>query len=1150
MFESISNKEQANIFKIVSAKLKEPAKWLRWNYYCRFNVFSFNHLEQLFRIRFIVYSEHKKNILYKSKSLLIPVIKLLHLKSKKKFIEYKIESIKICDRCERLFVDGKKLASHIGSNKCKSAGFSKHVFVGKGYPFGENKELFTLLASLGISIPNSLRNLNTIATFDIETRYEKVSTLGGPNTNLDQKLIPFSYAMATNLKGVKDYFYYSMDGGLVFDSFWKKAHWLGTIAYNENLKQFKPVFKKLLKLKLQVRLAIVFDDNSISTQWGRDKNNRLKEHFNAIEGVISRLHKFIRQLPIFGFSSSRFDMMVFAPYLVKLVAQDPKSTSIVKRGGGMLIVSTKNFKILDFQSYVGPGFTLDRIIKLFAPELKVGKLIFPFSILSSNNLLERLNSSEFPSRDLFYNDLKREEISEDDYSKVLAFYLNMPTPRTLLAYLKLYNLHDVRPFLQAMLNFANIFKELTVINIYREAFTLPSIAKHILANNLDSGAIITLMNSEKTHNLISSGNRGGCSIIFHRACLSESAFPELNLPPEFYQVPGVKGKLGSVASYDCTAMYSACLLKKRVGLNDPFYYEGVDSKEKKFTGELNQSLKGAFMHKSMHMSELKALAYFEKIQREMGFCRNHKFITEFSGGQVSCGKLRLPVDGFCSSCRMIFSFQGCYFHPHLDCLLCKSTIKTPLGLSRMKHTKRIIKSLEEDGFQVFIVRECEFNRMKEKDPSVQKFLLKYFTPPYCKKLVTGKKLLNAVRNNTFFGLMQVGIRVPAHLREFYDRCPPFHILVDVKRSMLTEHQLKVVKESNLLTQPSTLLIPVLEAKKMTVSTDLLLFYLQKGFEVFKVYSAMSWLPGTPFLKLGEKIFSSRIKAAVDPNLAASARIWKLVGNCFFGTAMTNPEKFTKYTIIAGNSALDKALRNPLLKNIVEHHSSSTVNLEEEEVEDVDYNSSSYYELESQPNKMLFKYPISLAFFLLGSAKLSLLDFAYHLLNTVDICIVGSDTDNLLIASRSKTGNLNECVKEGQMKLWESRKAEFFTIDDSIAEYYRPLVYKLENVAHNCLALGAKSYIMFNNDEIDSIAQKTSLKGVQNRKANNLTPRRFIQTLLGDKFVAENRGFIRKNLSVYRYVTQKIAGRQVYLKRKCGFNTEKGTVEWLSTKSFF
>ena len=122
---------------------------------------------------------------------------------------------------------------------------------------------------------------------------------------------------------------------------------------------------------------------------------------------------------------------------------------------------------------------------------------------------------------------------------------------------------------------------------------------------------------------------------------------------------------------------------------------------------------------------LSSLQWLSYISAQRNIFIQHKF--NMSERRVA--KYSLPVDGFCKSTNEVFEFQGCVFH---GCGKCNTNRDSNGNLKELncfgkniqelqKSTQVKIEKLEEEGFTVYQIYECEWKKML-KQPHIAAFV--------------------------------------------------------------------------------------------------------------------------------------------------------------------------------------------------------------------------------------------------------------------------------------------------------------------------------------------------------------------------------------------------------------------------------------------
>jgi hypothetical protein len=134
------------------------------------------------------------------------------------------------------------------------------------------------------------------------------------------------------------------------------------------------------------------------------------------------------------------------------------------------------------------------------------------------------------------------------------------------------------------------------------------------------------------------------------------------------------------------------------------------------------------------------------------------------------------VDGFDSSTNTIYEFNGCYFHGH-NCELNPHEFNEKCNLPMSELYCRTLERqryLEDCGYRVVCIWECEYKHMRKTDENLQEFRLSYKQEPNGRSGMSVEQILSATRFGTMFGVVCCDIRVPDDKKDkFSEMCPIF-----------------------------------------------------------------------------------------------------------------------------------------------------------------------------------------------------------------------------------------------------------------------------------------------------------------------------------------------------------------------------------------
>ena len=181
--------------------------------------------------------------------------------------------------------------------------------------------------------------------------------------------------------------------------------------------------------------------------------------------------------------------------------------------------------------------------------------------------------------------------------------------------------------------------------------------------------------------------------------------------------------------------------------------------------------------------------------------------TRFNMGEKRVSKYSLPVDGYSNEQNTVYQFLGCFFHScnrcntnrkSLDCSLEEThPLKNIPHEDIRKKTADNRKKLEEEGFQVVEMRECEWLKIR-KQPEVSCFLKML-------KLLSPKRKLRHFKHNTL-RFSYHDIYTPNELKEKFKDFPLIIKNSFISREDIGDYMQNVAEEHNLLKKKQKCLI--------------------------------------------------------------------------------------------------------------------------------------------------------------------------------------------------------------------------------------------------------------------------------------------------------------------------------------------------------
>ena len=167
--------------------------------------------------------------------------------------------------------------------------------------------------------------------------------------------------------------------------------------------------------------------------------------------------------------------------------------------------------------------------------------------------------------------------------------------------------------------------------------------------------------------------------------------------------------------------------------------------------------------------------------------------------------------------------------------------KTPAKIRENdKERKEVILNA---GFRVIEQWECQWNQLKETDPEIKEFVRKLDCLP--QKLSTLETFLNAVWKENAYGIAEIDIHVPNHLKEHFKELPPIFKNTTVERQHLSAEMQDYANEFRLMKNGWKCLVASYFGEKIMLSTDYIKWCLEQGLVVTKCYQFLCYKKANP-----------------------------------------------------------------------------------------------------------------------------------------------------------------------------------------------------------------------------------------------------------------------------------------------------------------
>ena len=1063
-----------------------------------------------------------------------------------------------CSKCKKLWKNKFRLNRH--EKTCNGTG-QKHTYTGGVYiPPPSPLER---LSRHGLSVDAS-ETFPFRATFDFETYFEKDNL---PKTKkLDSKTVytarhvPLSVSVCSNVPGYDEPKF-----------FVNRSHLADREKNNQHLIDEFVDYLEEISLKsfelMKDKYAHVYDELAEREQAEREGSDQ-KIGLTAAS-LKDILDSYLQELPVLGFNSSNYDINVIKIYLFKKLcaageeeeaesmdgeingesiganeslderaaeeegeetvderAEESKWVTtrggvkyLVKQNNTFKCIATPSLKFLDINSYLAPGCSYAKYLAAFGVTEKKG--YWPYEYIDS---VARLEETELPPHSAFYSSLKNNNISESEYRECQRVWeeKDMQNLGDLLEY---YNNLDVQPFLCAIAEQTKFYQE-RGIDMFKDGIGVPGLTLRYLFKTLPSKDVyFSLFSDDQAdlHSLLRDNLVGGPSIIFDR-------YHEKGKT----QIRGGEKKVECLEGYDANALYLWSIMQ-----NMPTGTPVIRRKTDNFAPKR----RGKYGLLAREWIEWRA---HEKKKSESAF--KHKF----NHGEERLGKRNLPVDGWDPDSKTAYQFHGCAFHGCDKCKAGKKAFPHPFKpkvprAELIEKTREVTEYLRETvGVTVIEMWECEWRRLKARDPRIRAFLKKRslqssYTSPFDRdQEIDDKSIIEAVKNEKLFGLVQCDVEVPEGLREHFSEMQPIFKNADISKNDIGDFMKEYAEEHGLLSQPRRSLIGSFFAKQRLFTTPLLKWYLEHGIEVSNVTTVLEYEPSACFKKFGESVSEARRAGDIDSAKCILAETMKLIGNSSYGKTLTNINNHCDIYFLNDKDTAKK-INSPLFKKATPL-------------------SDDWNEVEMRKPNLIHKLPLHIGFFVYQYAKLRMVDFHYGLIDRFvdrsNYQLSEMDTDSYYMALSTPT--LEDAIRPELRRQFFEEYHHWFpspACDDHRADFIEsrvahrewqprvpccvqrkafdkrtPGLFKLEYKGDGIIALCSKTYLCFNGQNT-----KTSAKGISKR-LNHLTKEKYMRVLRSRQSGSGvNKSFRLHGRHMYTYTQTRDALSFFYIKRQVAAN---------------
>ena len=485
----------------------------------------------------------------------------------------------------------------------------------KGGVYRPPASIFERLDDEGIIVSPVLRYFPYRATFDFECFFT------GDNLPADTdhvqwvaRHVPLSVSVASNVPGYEPALCFVTDGDAdkLVGCMMTRLNTINDAAFASLLPLYADVLADLDARKYAWEEDIKEAEEEEEAEGGRN---------NPYQTLIGQLLGWLRQLPVIGFNSGKYDLNMIKRSFVPLLISN--NAAVIKRQNTYMCIYTDELKFVDICNYLAPGVSYAKYLTAYGCEL--GKGHFPYEYMDD---LQKLDERSLPPQAVFYSRLKNEGISNDDYARCQAVWRDNGM-ETLREYLIWCNNRDVTPFLDAIAKQAGFYKHQN-IDMCKDGISVPGLSLLHLFNDLPNDTYFVTFNRTNSdlHKIVKDNIVGGPAIIFHR-------YHEKNVT----RIRGGSELCRKIEGYDANALYLWSIMQDM-----PTGWYTRRREENKFRPQQAQP------YGQM------AIQWLTRESGRTGCTIRH----QGNGREKRIGKL--PVDGWCAETRTAYQFHGCFWH--------------------------------------------------------------------------------------------------------------------------------------------------------------------------------------------------------------------------------------------------------------------------------------------------------------------------------------------------------------------------------------------------------------------------------------------------------------------------------------------------------
>jgi hypothetical protein len=219
------------------------------------------------------------------------------------------------------------------------------------------------------------------------------------------------------------------------------------------------------------------------------------------------------------------------------------------------------------------------------------------------------------------------------------------------------------------------------------------------------------------------------------------------------------------------------------------------------------------------------------------------------------GYMEIPTNDVNKPYKIVFEYMGCFYHACPN--RCRESIQTQNAIE--EDYKRLY-NIENSVDKLVIMRSCEWYSLRKnlKISSKMSSFLGF-------RNVKEAQILDAVKNNQFFGIIKLDIKTPMHIQQKYEHLnfPFIFAKTEVTEEMLNPSTLESAKMLG-REFPHKCLTMRHNKNQIILATPMLRFYLSLGMEASNIEWALEYLAD-------EKPFANFVNEMVQVRIASVGR---------------------------------------------------------------------------------------------------------------------------------------------------------------------------------------------------------------------------------------------------------------------------------------